>query len=395
MKRRHLLVACFALIQTFSFFGCDRHQGKGSGSAEAEITAAQVIRVGEVTTLTGTEGTFGQSGHRGISLAVEEANEAGGIGGKRIELITLDDRGSPEEATVAATQLITKHKVVALTGALPSSRGIAIAPIAQKYKIPMVSSASTHPEVTRFGNYIYRVCFTDPFQGQVMAKFALEHLKVKKVAILRDVKSDYSVGLASFFTYTFKKGGGQIVLEQTYGTGDIDYKAQLTAIRAKEPDAIFIPGYYTEGALIARQVKELGLKMPLLGGDGWDSPKFIEIGEDATEGAYYSTHYSSDSQSEQVQTFVSKYRKNYKTTPDGIGTLAYDGMRLLIEAIRRAKEISPEGIVSSIGEIGAEPQGFSGVTGKIKFDEKRNPLKTAVVMKINDGKPSYITDVEP
>ncbi|MEK7692285.1 MAG: ABC transporter substrate-binding protein, partial [Bdellovibrionota bacterium] len=202
-----------------------------------------VIRVGEVGSMTGNDATFGTSTHKGIELAFSEANKAGGILGKQLKLISLDDQGKPEEAATAVTKLITQDKVVAILGEVASSRSLAMAPIAQQNKIPMLSPSSTNPKVTEQGDYIFRVCFIDPFQGQVMAQFALDTLKVKKAAILRDVKNDYSIGLADYFVETFKKAGGEIVVDSSYSSGDIDFKSQLTAIKAKNPEAIFVPGY--------------------------------------------------------------------------------------------------------------------------------------------------------
>jgi branched-chain amino acid transport system substrate-binding protein len=232
---------------------------------------ANTIKIGEVGSMTGSEATFGISTHEGLQLAIKEQNAKGGIKGKKIELISLDDQGKPEEAAVATTKLITQDKVAAIVGEVASSRSLAMAPIAQKNKIPMVSPSSTNPKVTEVGDYIFRVCFIDPFQGAVMAKFASETLKAKKVAILRDVKSDYSVGLSNFFAEAFKNTGGEIVVDQSYSSGEVDFNSQLTSIRAKKPDAIFVPGYYTEVGLIAKQARKLGIKVPLLGGDGWDS----------------------------------------------------------------------------------------------------------------------------
>ncbi len=373
----------FFLFLSFAFFGCNKSIPKSE--------TLKGIRIGEVTTLTGAEASFGISGHRGIELAIKEINDAGGIQGQTLELITLDDRGLPEEAAVAASKLISTHKVLALTGSLPSSRGIAIAPIAQKHQIVMVSSASTHPEVTRFGDYIFRVCFSDPFQGHVMAKFARDMLQLKRVAILKDMKSDYSIGLSQFFSETFKKSGGEVLLEQSYSSGDIDFKAQLTAIRAKAPDAIFIPGYYTEGALIARQARDLGMNVPLLGGDGWDSPQFLQIGRDAVNQTYFSSHYSSEDTSQIVQSFIRKFKEAYGILPDGLATLGYDGVHILASALKRAKSLEPKDVRDALKAT----EEFAGVTGKIRFDQNRNPVKPAVVMQVSGGKAHYMSTVHP
>ncbi|RYZ64465.1 MAG: ABC transporter substrate-binding protein, partial [Proteobacteria bacterium] len=251
--------------------------------------------------MTGSEATFGTSTHNGILLALKEINDAGGINGKKIELITVDNQSKSEEAALGTSKLITQNHVIAVLGEVASSRSLVMAPIAQQNGTPMISPSSTNPKVTQVGDYIFRTSFIDPFQGEVMARFASENLKAKKIAILKDVKSDYSMGLSQYFINTLLKSGGEILVEQSYAAGDLDFKSQLTAIRAKNPDAIYVPGYYTEVGLIARQARELGMKMPLLGGDGWDSPKLFEIGGKAIEGSYYSNHYSAEDQNPRVQ----------------------------------------------------------------------------------------------
>ncbi|MEY4632424.1 MAG: hypothetical protein RIQ81_2544, partial [Pseudomonadota bacterium] len=304
MSRRHVTLAVLGFAAAVTSL---------VGTSQAVLAAdANVIKIGEVGSMTGSEATFGVATHQGVELAIREINASGGIRGKKLQVISLDDQGKPEEAATAVTRLITQDKVTAIVGEVASSRSLAMAPIAQQYKIPMVSPSSTNPKVTEIGDYIFRVCFIDPFQGFVMARFAADNLKVKKVAILRDVKNDYSVGLSKFFTETFKKLGGEIVVDQSYSAGDIDFKSQLTAIRGKKPEAIFVPGYYTEVGLIARQARSLGIKAPLLGGDGWDSPKLLQIGGKAVEGAFFSNHYSAEDKSPHVQSFIERYRKDYK-----------------------------------------------------------------------------------
>jgi branched-chain amino acid transport system substrate-binding protein len=359
--------------------------------AQPPVAEGDVIKLGEVGSMTGSEATFGISTHRGIEMAIEQANAAGGVKGKKLALVSMDDQGKPEEAATAVTKLITQDQVTAILGEVASGRSMAMAPIAQQYKIPMVTPSSTNPKVTEFGDHIFRVCFIDPFQGTVMAKFASENLKIKKVAILRDVKNDYSVGLANFFAETFQKLGGEIVLDQSYSSGDMDFKSQLTAIRSKSPEAIFVPGYYTEVGLIGRQARELGLKVPLMGGDGWDSPKLHEIGGEALNGSFFSNHYSQEDQSPQVQTFITTFKAKHGTTPDGLAAMGYDGARVLIEAMGRAKSLSS----ADIREALAQTKDFLGVTGKITIDEKRNAVKSAVVVKVDGADFKYQTTVNP
>ncbi len=352
---------------------------------------SQTIKIGEVGSMTGSEATFGMSTHQGIELAIKEKNAKGGVKGKKLELITVDNQGKPEEAAIGTTKLITQDKVIAVLGEVASSRSLAMAPIAQKNKIPMISPSSTNPKVTTIGDYIFRVCFIDPFQGEVMAKFAADTLKVKKVAILRDVKSDYSLGLSDYFKAAFVKGGGEILVDQTYSSGDVDFNSQLTSIRSKKPEAIFIPGYYTEVGLIAKQARKLGIKVPLLGGDGWDSTKLYEIGGKALNNGYFSNHYSKDDQSPSVQTFVKNYEAAYKATPDGLAAMGYDAALVLIAAMEKTKNLTPKEIRDAI----ANTKDFSAVTGKISIDDKRNASKPAVVLEIKDGKFLYKSTVSP
>lgn len=360
-------------------------------SKTVEAAESNVIKIGEVGSMTGSEATFGVATHQGVELAIKEINANGGVKGKNLQVITLDDQGKPEEAATAVTRLITQDKVTAIIGEVASSRSLAMAPIAQQYKIPMVSPSSTNPKVTEIGDYIFRVCFIDPFQGFVMARFAAENLKVKKVAILRDVKNDYSVGLAKFFTETFKKLGGEIVVDQSYSAGDIDFKSQLTAIRGKKPDAIFVPGYYTEVGLIARQARNLGIKVPLLGGDGWDSPKLLQIGGKAIDGAYFSNHYSAEDKSPVVQVFIDKYRKSYKEVPSGLAAMGYDATMVLADAMKRAKSLSTADIRAAL----ANTKDFQGVTGRISIDQQRNAVKPAVVLKVVNGNFVYESTIRP
>ncbi len=352
---------------------------------------AATIKIGEVGSMTGSEATFGISTHEGIELAIKEQNAKGGIKGQKIELISLDDQGKPEEAAIATTKLITQDKVVAILGEVASSRSLAMAPIAQKYKVPMISPSSTNPKVTAVGDHIFRVCFIDPFQGAVMAKFASENLKAKKVAIFRDVKSDYSVGLSDFFKEAFLKAGGEVVVDQSYSSGEVDFNSQLTSIRAKKPDVIFLPGYYTEVGLIAKQARKLGIKAAILGGDGWDSEKLYEIGGKSLNNSYFSNHYSQDDQTPAVQSFIATYKKAYNKIPDGLGALGYDAARVLFAAMETTKTGSTAEVQGAL----AKTKDFQGVTGKITMDEMRNATKSAVVLEVKDGKFLYKTTINP
>ncbi len=350
-----------------------------------------VILIGEYGSLTGNTATFGQSTHDGVMLAFEEINNQGGILGKKIKIITEDDQSKPEEAKNAVLKLIKQNGVKAVIGEVASSRSLAAAPECQRSKIPMLSPASTNPKVTEIGDYIFRTCFIDSFQGRTMAKFARNNLKLKKIAILKDVKNDYSVGLADFFEKTFKSLGGEIISIESYSEGDIDFRAQLTAIKAKEPEAIYVPGYYTEVGLIARQTRELGLTIPLLGGDGWDSPKTLEIGGTAINGCYFTNHYAADDPSPTVQNFIEKYRKKYGNTPDAMAVLGYDSAHLLFDAIKRAGSDDPIKIRDAL----AKTKNFPAVTGEITMDKNRNAEKKIVVLKIENDKIQFTESVNP
>src|SRR5687768_17132229 len=276
MNKAFLLLLSVTLIP---FAGCKK---AGGGNADE-------IVIGEYASLSGGTASFGQSSHKGTQMAVDELNASGGLLGKNVRLITEDDQSKAGEAATVARKLISRDKVIALLGEVASSKSLEAAPIAQQNKVPMISPASTNPKVTEVGDYIFRICFIDPFQGTVMSKFALSK-GWKKVAILTDVKQDYSVGLSQFFKEHFTKNGGTIVSEQSYSSGDTDFSAQLTSIRGNAPEAILASGYYTEAGLIAKQARQLGLNAPLLGGDGWDSPSLVEVAGPAMEGNFFPNH---------------------------------------------------------------------------------------------------------
>lgn len=354
-------------------------------------TSGDEILIGEYGSLTGTTATFGQSTDHGIQLAFDEINAAGGLLGKKVKVIVEDDQSKPEEAATAVTKLINQNHVVALLGEVSSSRSLAAAPIAQANKVPMISPSSTNPRVTQVGDYIFRVCFIDPFQAEVGARIAWETLKLKKVAILSDVRNDYSVGLQTFFRQHYKQMGGEVVAEQSYSEGDSDFRAQLTQIKSANPEGIYVPGYYTEVATIARQARELGITVPLIGGDGWDSPRLWEIGGEALNGSYFSNHYSVDDPSPAVQKFVADYRKRFNETPDALAALGYDAARILADAMTRAGSTSGDKVRDAL----AATKDFQGVTGKITINAERNAVKPAVVLKIENGKFVYVDTIKP
>ncbi len=347
--------------------------------------ATQAIEIGFFGALTGPQATFAQSGKNGARLAIDEINKAGGVLGKKLALIAEDDRNEPSEAASAVSKLITQDHVVALIGENASSRSLAAAPIAQSYQVPMVSPSSTNVEVTKKGDYIFRVCFIDPSQGKALALFARRNLGAKTAAILIDVKSDYSVGLAEAFETQFTGLGGRVTSKIKYAEGDSDFSAQLTTIRPQSPDVLFIPGYYTDAGLIARQARGLGLTATLLGGDGWDSPKLAEIGGAAIEGSYFSNHYSVDDPAPAVRSFVEAYKTAFGAEPDSIAATSYDAARLIADAIRRAG--STEG--KRVRDALASTKDFPAVTGSLTMDADRNPTKLPVILKVEGGRPKF------
>ncbi len=350
-----------------------------------------VIKIGEFGSLTGLTATFGINTDRGIKMAVEKINQEGGLLGKKVVVIVEDDQGKPEEAATAVKKLINQDNVIAVLGEVASSRSLAGAPICQEAKVPMISPSSTNPQVTQVGDFIFRVCFIDPFQGEVMAKFAYNTLKIKRAAILRDIKNDYSVGLADYFKDVFTKLGGQIVADESYSEGDIDFRAQLTSVKTKNPETIFVPGYYTEVGLLVRQARDLGIRIPIIGGDGWDSPKLVEIGGKALNGCYYSNHYSPEDTSLVIQNFVKEFQAKYNEIPDAMAPLGYDASMILFEAIKKAGSTDGE----KIKEIIAQTKDFPGITGKITINEERNAVKPAVVLKVENGKIRFVETVFP
>jgi branched-chain amino acid transport system substrate-binding protein len=376
-------------VLSLVLFGCPpktENSGTATNAADGEIV------VGEFGSLTGTEATFGQSTHNGITLAMEEINAAGGVNGRKIRVITEDDQSKAEEAANAVTKLISQNNVVAVLGEVASSNSLAAAPICQSNNIPMITPSSTNPRVTEVGDYIFRMCFIDPYQGEAMANYVARDLKIKRAAILIDVKSDYSTGLASFFERTFLANGGEIVGKQSYAKGDSDFRAQLTAIKATNPEVLYVPGYYNDIGQIAIQARDLGMQMPLAGGDGWESPKLIEIGGKALEGSFYSNHYHVDDPSPSVRDFVQKYQEKYSAKPDALAALGYDAARVLADAIKRAGTTDGPALRDAIGAT----KDFSGVTGMISLGPDRNPVgKKLVVLEVQNGTTVLKAVVDP
>jgi branched-chain amino acid transport system substrate-binding protein len=367
--------------------GCS-HESAGGGS---DNSAGDTIKVGEFASLTGKEATFGQMSHHGTELAIQEVNAAGGVLGRKLELIYEDDQSKAGEPATVVKKLISRDRVLAVLGEVASSRSMEAAPICQQNKVPMISPSSTNVRLTEMGDYIFRVCFTDEFQGKLLSNFAKRTLKAAKVAIMTDVKSDYSVGLSRDFKTPFTAAGGTIVAEQTYNGGDKDFKGQLTAIKAAGPDAIIVTGYYTDVGLIVKQARQLGITLPLFGGDGWESSKLIEIGGSDVEGTYFSTHFSPEAKSPAIEKFVAAFREKYGEAPDAMAALGYDSAMVLVDAIKRAGTTEGPKLRDAI----AATRDHEGITGKITLDEKRNAAKSAVILTVKDGKFKYLETVTP
>ncbi len=369
-----ILLAITLLASMLFSFACVQ-----KGGPVGNNSGGDTIKVGVYVDLTGQTSSFGQSTKNGIQLAVEEINAAGGVNGKKIELLIEDDQGRTEQAKTVVEKLIKQDKVVAVLGEVASSNSLAAAPVAQEAKIPMITPSSTNPKVTQVGDYIFRVCFLDDFQGSSIAKFAANTLKGKTAAILGDVNSDYSKGLTEFFEKEFTKQGGKVIAKEAYTQTDPDFKGQLTKIRGLNPDVIYIPGYYGQVGVIAKQARELGMNMPLLGGDGWDSPELWNLGGESLKNSFITNHYSVDDPNPFIQSFVKAYKAKFSNVaPDSLAALAYDSAKVLADAIKRAGGTDSAKLRDAINAT----KDFAGVTGVISINAERNAVKPAVVLEV-------------
>ena len=392
MKNKFWIVALvIALAFALALTGCGGNNapvpnGDDNGDAAEEIV------IGAVFGLTGDIATFGQSSKEAIEMAVDELNAAGGIDGRPVRVIFEDNKSLATETALAVEKLIERDNVVAIIGAIASTNTLAGAPIAQDAGIPMISGTSTNEAVTQVGDFIFRACFIDPFQGRVAAQFALENLGAKTAAILTDVGSDYSMGLRDVFESYFTAGGGEVVRKEQFVVQDTDFSAQLTNIKAQNVDVVYVPAYYNSVGLILAQAAEQGIEARFLGTDGWDSPTLFELAGDAANGHFFTNHYSPDSDTPEVQAFIAAYGARYNgKIPDALAALAYDAFNMTVDAIKRAG--STEG--SAIRDALAATQGFVGVSGTITMDENRNPIKSAVIIEIKDQKQVYRATVTP
>lgn len=392
MKRGTKLLSLLAAGMLFAALtgGCG---GSDSGGAD------KTVKVGGLLEMTGGSASFGISSKNGIDLAFKDINVKGGVlGGKKLELVVADTKSEASEATNGMQKLISQDGVAAVIGPNQSSAVIAASAINNGAKVLGITPMGTNPDITvnpadgKTRAYNYRACFIDPFQGTVMASFAYNDLGVRKAAVLVDNTSDYSKGLAKFFTENFANKGGSVVIEEAFLQKDTDFKSTLTKIKVANPDFIYIPGYYQEVGLIIKQARELGINVPIAGGDGWDSAKLPEIaGKAALNNTYFSSLYSSDEASEMNKKFVEEYQKEYNTKPDVFAALAYDSALLVAKAIEDAKSAEPAKIAEAMSKI----SGFKGVSGDVVFDEQHNPIKSAVIIEYVDGAQTFKTKVNP
>lgn len=369
-NRKHLaILVALALILSLTFSACG---------------GSDTIKIGMIMPITGQVATYGVQSVNAAKMFAEELNAAGGINGKKIELVVEDDEATPAKTTNAFKKLVSSDKVVALVGALTSKCSLAITNEAQQKKLVMISPSSTNDSVTDAGNFVFRACYNDSFQGQVVAQFAFETLQGKTAAILFDNANDYSKGLTTNFKDKFLSLGGTIVAEESYATGDADFNAQLTKIAATNPDVLFLPDYYSTVSVISKQVRALGITVPMLGADGWD--EITNNAGDEVIDCYYSNHYAPDADDPEVKKFVSSYQAKYNgETPNALAALAYDSMQILTDAIAKAGT-EPDALQAAMMETNKK-----FVTGNVKFNDQRNPVKSAVMLKVVKGADGKLT----
>ncbi|MEG6584238.1 ABC transporter substrate-binding protein [Dendrosporobacter sp. 1207_IL3150] len=355
-------------------------------------SASKDIKIGMVYELTGNTASYGTSAANGAKLAFKQINSSGGVLGKQIQIVTADNKGEPAESANAMTKIITQDKVVAVTGFTVSSCGIAGSAVAEDNKIPFVAAATVNPKVTvdertgKVKEYTFRACFIDSFQGTVGANYALNNLKAKKTAVLIDSSSDYSKGLAKVFKDVYTGRGGQIVAEEAYLQKDQDFKSTLTKIKAQNPELLYIPGYYEDVGKIIKQARELGIDVPILGGDAWDSPKLAEIGgAQPLNNTYFTNFYSVEDANPISNAFVEAYKKDYGQLPDSMAAMGYDAANLLVDAIKRANSTDS----AKIREALAATKNFKSVSGDMNLDANHNAVRGVVIIEMKDGKQVY------
>ncbi len=370
--------------------GCGKKAPPAAEKPEEPKEDPNAIKVGFFAPMTGAQKSFGNEALHGASLAVEEINAAGGVLGRPLRLIVKDTQSRPVETESVVARLIERDKVAVLIGEIATDRTLVAAPIAQANGIPMITPGATNEQVTAVGDNIFRVCYTDAFQAGVMAKFA-RSIDVEKAAVLFDPSTPYGAGLAERFKQDFIANGGTIVAEAQYRAGDRDFTSQLNALKEKAPEVIFLPSYYAEAALIIQQARSLGLEVPFLGTDGWDSPEFLEVGGTAVNNSYFCSHFTSEDAAENVKSFVSAYMVKFGTPPPPLAALAHDAVFLAADALTRSGAKDAAGLRTAL----AATRDFAGVTGRITLDEKRNPRKPGIVIRVDEGKFSFLERVDP
>lgn len=390
MKKKIALILAAVMVCSSFIAGCGKKDS--SGGDTSSTNDSDVIKIGVFEPLTGANAGGGALELEGIKLANKLYPE---VLGKKVELVIADNKSEKVEAANAASKLVEKDKVTAIVGSWGSSLSMAAGDIVKNAKIPAVGTSCTNPLVTEGNEYYFRVCFIDPFQGTVMANYAYNKLSAKKVAIVQEVSSDYAIGLAKYFTDAFKKLTGDdksIVEVANYNTGDQDFTAQLTNIKAKNPDVIFAPGNFTESALVIKQARELGIECPIIGGDTWETPEFITIGGDAVEGATFSTFFATEKPiTKESEKFLEEFRKEYNKEPAAVSALGYDAYLILIKALEEQGDTDSVKLRDTLANM----KDFEGAAGVVNFDENRNAVKEAVIKEVKDGKFQFLDIVKP
>ncbi|MFB7641746.1 ABC transporter substrate-binding protein [Peribacillus butanolivorans] len=396
MKKKKKLAGVFLSLSLVAgaLAGCNS-DSKTSSSSGGSSTSGDTIKIGANLELSGGTASFGQSAADGLKLAIEEINKEG-IDGKKLEIIKVDNKSDAAEATSGSIKLVSQDKVVAVVGSATSTNTLAQVQVAQDNKVPLLTPTATNPDITnkagKLNDYVFRTCFIDPFQGTVAANFASDDIGAKTAAIYVDSASDYSKGLAAAFKEAFTANGGKIVREEAYVTKDTDFRATLTRIKSAKPEFVFLPGYYEEVGLILKQAREDGIDVPFMGGDGWDSPKVVEIaGAEALKNTFITNHYSPEDEDAKIQDFVAAYKKKYNKTPDAFAALGYDSGYYLADAIKRSGDATPENIRQALEEV----KDLQLVSGTLNLDKNHDPIKSATILEYVDGKQTFKTKINP
>ncbi|MBT2667524.1 ABC transporter substrate-binding protein [Bacillus sp. ISL-4] len=395
MKKKKLAGVFLSLsLVAGALAGCSG-DSKTSSSSGGSSKSDDTIKIGANLELSGGTASFGQSAADGLKLAINEINKEG-IDGKKLEIVKVDNKSDAAEATSGSIKLVSQDKVVAVVGSATSTNTLAQVQVAQDNKVPLLTPTATNPDITnkagKLNDYVFRTCFIDPFQGTVAANFASDEIGAKTAAIYVDSASDYSKGLAAAFKKAFTAKGGKIVAEEAYVTKDTDFRSTLTRIKSAKPEFVFLPGYYEEVGLILKQAREDGIDLPFMGGDGWDSPKVVEIaGADALKNTYITNHYSPEDEDAKIQDFVAAFEKEYDKTPDAFAALGYDTGYYLADAIKRSGDASPEKIRQALEDV----KDLQLVSGTLNLDENHDPIKSATILEYVDGKQKFKTKINP